>query len=157
MLRTLGSWRGSRGGFCGLRWHSISTHGGSGAVTSMLERIGDPDLSGAYRTVSLMVRERALATPDAVAMRDKNFGIWQERTWSEFWDEIVTAAHGLLSLGVERGDVISIHSEDRPEWVITDLAAIAIRAMSTGLYPTNPVSYTHLRAHETVLDLVCRL
>jgi len=87
-----------------------------------------------------MVRERSLSSPDAVAMRDKDFGIWQERTWSDLWDEIVTAAHGLLALGVERGDVISIHSEDRPEWVIVDLAAVAIRAMSTGLYPTNPVA-----------------
>jgi long-chain acyl-CoA synthetase len=87
-----------------------------------------------------MVRERALATPDAIAMRNKDFGIWQERTWAEFWDEIVIAAHGLIALGIERGDVVSIHSEDRPEWVITDLAAVAIRAMSTGLYPTNPTS-----------------
>ncbi len=71
-------------------------------------------------------------------MRDKDFGIWQERTWVRLWDEILTAAHGLLSLGVEPGEVVSIHSEDRPEWVVLDLAAVSIRAVSTGLYPTNP-------------------
>ena len=104
------------------------------------ERVGEADLSDAYRTVSLMVRERSLSAPDAVAMRDKDFGIWQERSWSELWDEIVIVAHGLLALGVQRGDVVSIHSEDRPEWVIVDLAAVAVRAMSTGLYPTNPMA-----------------
>jgi long-chain acyl-CoA synthetase len=109
-------------------------------VTTTLKRVDEPDLSDAYRTVSLMVRERSHATPDVVAMRDKDFGIWQERSWSDLWDEIVITAHGLLALGMERGDVVSIHSEDRPEWVIVDLAAVAIRAMSTGLYPTNPMA-----------------
>ncbi|MGB9358086.1 MAG: AMP-binding protein [Acidimicrobiia bacterium] len=109
-------------------------------MTSTLEQAGRPDLSDAYPTVALMVRERSLSSPDGVAMRDKRFGIWQERTWADLWEEIVLVAHGLLALGVQRGDVVSIHSEDRPEWVIFDLAAIAIRAMSTGLYPTNPTA-----------------
>ena len=109
-------------------------------MTSTLEQAGRPDLSDAYLTVALMVRERSLSSPGGVAMRDKRFGIWQERTWAELWEEIVLVAHGLLALGVQRGDVVSIHSEDRPEWVIFDLAAIAIRAMSTGLYPTNPTA-----------------
>ncbi len=109
-------------------------------MTTTLEQTGSSDLSGAYRTIALMVRERSQSHPDSVAMRDKLFGIWQERTWAELWDEVVLVAHGLLALGVRRGDVVSIHSEDRPEWVIFDLAAIAIRAMSTGLYPTNPTA-----------------
>ena len=36
------------------------------------------------------------------------------------------------------GDRVSIHSEDRPEWLILDLATVAIRGVTTGLYPTNP-------------------
>ena len=109
-------------------------------MTTTLDETGAPDLTGAYRTISLMVRERSLVDPTAVAMRDKHFGIWQERTWSDLWEEIVLVAHGLLALGVKHGDVVSIQSEDRPEWVVFDLAAIAIRAMSTGLYPTNPTA-----------------
>ncbi len=109
-------------------------------MTSTLEQAGRPDLSDAYPTVALMVRKRSLSSPDGIAMRDKRFGIWQERTWTDLWEEIVLVAHGLLALGVRKGDVVSIHSEDRPEWVIFDLAAIAIRAMSTGLYPTNPTT-----------------
>ncbi|HYH48694.1 MAG TPA: AMP-binding protein, partial [Acidimicrobiia bacterium] len=38
----------------------------------------------------------------------------------------------------DTGDRVSIHSEDRPEWVILDLAAVSARAMTVGLYPTNP-------------------
>jgi long-chain acyl-CoA synthetase len=107
-------------------------------MTTILEQTNTPDLSSAFPTVAWLARDWAERAPDAVAMRDKDFGIWQERTWSMLWDEILTAAHGLLALGVDMGDVVSIHSEDRPEWVVLDLAAVSIRAISTGLYPTNP-------------------
>ena len=36
--------------------------------------------------------------------------------------------------------MVAIHSEDRPEWVILDIATVAIRGISTGLYPTNPTA-----------------
>lgn len=99
----------------------------------------------AAETVASLARKRAQEFPKTVAMREKDFGIWREVTWSELWDQIETAAHGLLALGVETGDRVSIHSEDRPEWVILDLAAVAVRAVTVGLYPTNPaaeVEYT---------------
>jgi len=73
-------------------------------------------------------------------MREKDFGIWREITWSSLWDQVLTAAHGLLALGVNPGDVVAIHSEDRPEWVILDLATVAIRGITTGMYPTNPTA-----------------
>ena len=76
---------------------------------------------------------------------NKEFGIWQDYTWERLWELVVEAAHGLLALDVEVGDRVSVHSEDRPEWVILDLAAVAVRAITVGLYPTNPVnevSYT---------------
>ena len=84
------------------------------------------------------MRDWAMRTPDRVAMRDKDFGIWREWTSAQTWDAILTAAHALLALGVKPGDVTSIHSEDRPEWLIFDFATVAIRAIATGLYPTNP-------------------
>ena len=109
-------------------------------MTSTLERTDWPDLSAANRTVAWRVREWARQKPDAVAMRHKDYGVWVERTWVELWDEILTVSHGLLALGLSRGDVVSIHSEDRPEWVILDMATVAIRGITTGLYPTNPAA-----------------
>ncbi len=73
-------------------------------------------------------------------MREKDYGVWQELTWSVTWDFIETAAHALISLGIEPGDRVAIHSEDRPEWVILDLAAVAVRGVTVGLYPTNPMA-----------------
>ena len=91
-------------------------------------------------TVASMAREWARKAPSAVAMREKDFGIWQEYTWAQTWELVEVAAHGLLELGVGVGDRVAIHSEDRPEWVILDLAAVAVRGISVGLYPTNPTA-----------------
>ena len=91
-------------------------------------------------TVASLARDWAMRSPQQVAMREKDFGIWQEYTWAETWDLIETAAHGLLALGLEVGDRVAIHSEDRPEWVILDLATVAVRGVTVGLYPTNPIA-----------------
>jgi long-chain acyl-CoA synthetase len=109
-------------------------------MTTLIDRPEAPEAGTGYLTVAAMVREWAERMPDAIAMREKEFGIWQEITWSELWDLIVNAAHGLLALGMGRGDRVSIHSEDRPEWVILDLATVAIRGITVGLYPTNPAA-----------------
>jgi len=109
-------------------------------MTSTMEQTGSPDLSDAFPTVVWHVRQWATTTPDRVAMRDKDFGVWQERTSAQLWDEVLGAAHALLALGVVPGEVTSIHSEDRPEWLIFDFATVAIRGITTGMYPTNPTA-----------------
>ncbi|MDG2908630.1 MAG: AMP-binding protein [Acidimicrobiales bacterium] len=103
----------------------------------------EPVVSGSVEpteTVASMVRDWAQRAPAQVVMREKDFGIWQEYTWERTWELVQDAAHGLLALGVEVGDRVSIQSEDRPEWVILDLAAVAVRGITVGLYPTNPTT-----------------
>ncbi|WSG19363.1 AMP-binding protein [Nonomuraea sp. NBC_01738] len=73
-------------------------------------------------------------------MRHKDFGIWREVTWRHYWDHVDLVAHALLALGVEPGDRIAVHAENRPEWLYADLGAVAIRAITVGLYPTNPAA-----------------
>ena len=91
-------------------------------------------------TVASLARDWARRAPDQVAMREKDFGIWREITWQSLWEQIEDAAHGLIALGVEPGDRVSIHAEDRPEWVILDLATVAVRGITVGFYPTNPAA-----------------
>ncbi len=107
-------------------------------MTTLAERAEAPTSGIGFHTPAAMVRDWADRLPDSVAFREKDLGIWQETTWIEYWDVILDAAHGLLSLGVNVGDRVSIHCEDRPEWVILDMATVAVRAMTVGLYPTNP-------------------
>ena len=85
-----------------------------------------PDASAAV-TVASLARDWALRAPDQVAMREKDFGIWHEHTWADTWALVEDAAFGLLALGVQPGDRVSIHCEDRPEWIVLDLATVAVR------------------------------
>jgi long-chain acyl-CoA synthetase len=109
-------------------------------MTTVMERAGAPSADVGFRTPAARVRDWAEQMPERVALREKDFGIWQEITWSDLWETIVDAANGLLALDVGKGDRVSIHSEDRPEWVILDMAAVAVRGITVGLYPSNPAA-----------------
>jgi len=91
-------------------------------------------------TVASLARDWGTSDPGRIAMREKDFGIWQEYSWARTWDLVMDAAHGLLALGIDVGDRVSIQAEDRPEWVILDLAAVAVRGITVGFYPTNPAA-----------------
>src|SRR3970040_740622 len=104
-------------------------------MTTVLERAEPSAADVRFKTPAAYVRDWAERTPNAVAMREKDFGIWQEISWAQFWQSVLDAAQGLLALGVYEGDRVSIPSEDRPEWVILDMANVAIRAITVGLYP----------------------
>jgi len=97
----------------------------------------------ATATVATRVRDRARTTPERIALREKDHGVWQEVSWAQYWDQVLDAAHALLALGVEPGDRVAIHSENRREWLYTDLATVAVRGITTGLYPTNPPAEVH--------------
>jgi long-chain acyl-CoA synthetase len=86
------------------------------------------------------IRAHAESMPDAVALRDKHLGIWREWTWASYWEHVQLAGHAYLALGVVPGDRVAIHSENRPEWLICDMGALAARAASVGIYPTNPAA-----------------
>jgi long-chain acyl-CoA synthetase len=84
------------------------------------------------------VQRRAQIAPDGVAMRAKRLGIWRDITWADYADQVSLVGHGLLSLGIEPGDRVAIHSENRPEWLFADLGTNSVRGITVGLYPTNP-------------------
>ena len=97
-----------------------------------------PTQRGVVPTVATRVRAWAERAPGAPALREKRLGIWQAVTWAEYWEQSSLVAHGLASLGVEPGDRVAIHSENRPEWLFADLGSLAARAISVGVYPANP-------------------
>ncbi|MDW3180270.1 MAG: AMP-binding protein [Acidimicrobiia bacterium] len=104
------------------------------------ERVSPAPSNTGARTVASLAKGWADREPNHVAFREKDYGIWQEYTWAEAWELIELAGHALLSLGVDVGDRVTIHAEDRPEWIIVDLATVAIRGTTVGLYPTNPAA-----------------
>jgi long-subunit acyl-CoA synthetase (AMP-forming) len=90
-------------------------------------------------TVVAMLEEVARRSPERPALMAKRNGTWQKWTWMEYRDEVRAAARGLIALGLEPGQRVTILSSNRPEWFFGDLAAIACGAVPTGLYPTGTV------------------
>ena len=97
-------------------------------------------LKAGVMTNPFRLSERATNTPDQVALREKYLGIWRDVTFGEYWEAAETVGHALLALGIEPGDRVAIHSENRPEWLFADLGIQSVRAASMGLYPTNPTA-----------------
>ena len=89
-------------------------------------------------TPSRRLRDIASRFPERIAFRDKKFGIWNEISYKDFWLQVNYVGCALNYFGIGKSDKVAIHSENRPEWLISDIGAQAIGAISVGLYPTNP-------------------
>jgi long-chain acyl-CoA synthetase len=82
---------------------------------------------------ALLVRQ-ARERGDAVALREKEFGIWQSYSWNDYLERVRCFSLGLVALGLERGETVAIVGDNRPEWVIAQLAAISAGGVSMGIY-----------------------
>lgn len=69
-----------------------------------------------------------------VAMRVKEFGIWQTYTWKDYYEKVKYFSLGLISLGLERGDKVSILGENKPEWYWAELATQAAGGVIVGIF-----------------------
>jgi long-chain acyl-CoA synthetase len=67
----------------------------------------------------------------------KREGTWVSRSWKEIALEVAKLAHALREIGVERGDRVVLVSENRPEWLVCDLAIMAAGAITVPAYTTN--------------------
>jgi long-chain acyl-CoA synthetase len=89
-------------------------------------------------TLPKLLAARAGLHPDAVALREKEHGIWQRVTWRDYREHARRACMGMAALGLSRGDKVAILSENRREWLYAELAAMSAGAVGVGVYPTSP-------------------
>jgi long-chain acyl-CoA synthetase len=88
-------------------------------------------------TLPALFWQRVTTLAGKVALREKDFGIWNEYTWAQYGEEVRLAGLGLLALGLERGDVCSIAGEVCREWLFADLGVICAGGVTNGVYPTD--------------------
>jgi long-chain acyl-CoA synthetase len=93
---------------------------------------------------------------DRVALREKEFGVWQEISWNQYFAHIRHFCLGLLELGLKRGDHVSILGENKPEWLYADLAVQSAGGVGVGIYPTNPAPEAkYVIGHSDSTFVVC--
>ena len=88
-------------------------------------------------TFPRLLTELAATRPHDTAMQEKRYGIWSPMSWSLYAARVRDFAHGLAELGIQRGDIVAVLGDNRPEWLIAELAAQSIGAAVVGIYPTS--------------------
>ncbi|UDG73672.1 AMP-binding protein [Achromobacter sp. 77] len=121
----------------------------------MMDAHRDP---GAWPELTLpqMLREQARRQPSAVAIRQKDFGIWKPLTWDQYWQRACRVGLGLRALGLSAGGRVAIVSDNRVEWLLTQMGACAAGGVAVGVYSTSPAEEMgYVLAHADVELVVC--
>ena len=74
---------------------------------------------------------------DRVAMRKKEYGLWHDISWNEYYTLAKYVGTALISMGLQKGDCVSIIGDNCPEWVIIDLGTQCCGGVAVGVYSTN--------------------
>ena len=107
-------------------------------------------------TLPQMLREQARKRPEKLALRQKDFGIWIPYTWKEYYRLARRFGMALLAINVEAGEKVGVLSENKAEWVISQMGAGIISAVTVGVYPTSPTpEVSYVVGHADVKVIVC--
>ena len=88
-------------------------------------------------TVPTMFWSRVERYGDRIAMREKDFGIWQDVSWRTFGEKARHTGLALRSLGFGKGDVACILSNTIVEWMFADMGVLGVGGVCAGIYPTD--------------------
>jgi len=88
-------------------------------------------------TIPKLFRQRVETGGKAIALREKELGIWRPISWEEYGRKASLVGMGLISLGLEKGDRVSILSDNNKEWLFADLGVICAGGVTSGVYTTD--------------------
>lgn len=101
--------------------------------------------TASLHSVVAMFMAQAADKGDQPFLWAKRDGAWKPRSWAEVRADVLDLAAGLRMLGLESGDRVMLVSENRPEWVVADLAIMAAGGISVPAYTTNtPADHLHI-------------
>jgi long-chain acyl-CoA synthetase len=88
-------------------------------------------------TLPKLFRHVVAQRGDAVAMREKDLGIWRAITWRQYGERARHVGLGLVALGLRPRDVVSVMADNCPEWLYTDLGTMCAGGVTNGIYTTD--------------------
>ena len=110
--------------------------------------------AGAADTVPTVFWRNVVGRASDVALRQKQFGIWQSHSWTEFGQIAREVGMGLISLGFEPGECASVLSNTNREWLYADMGILGAGGVSNGIYPTDaPAQVEYLCADSSTVIL----
>jgi len=107
-------------------------------------------------TLPQMLRQRAQRDAQRVAIRQKDFGIWKPVTWAQYYQRACHFGQGLQQLGLPAGGHVGVIAENRIEWVLAQMGAGLVGAITVGVYPTSPSpEVAYVVGHADIDIMVC--
>src|SRR5215468_6507098 len=106
-------------------------------VESAVGRVDEMWTVRGERTLPRLSRRVVAERGDKVAMREKELGIWRAVRWREYGERARQVGLGLVALGLQPRDVVSIISDNCPEWLYTDLGVLSVGGVTNGIYTTD--------------------
>lgn len=94
-----------------------------------------PASAGDAATLATLLQRNATEAPRAVAMREKDLGIWQEYTWRAYLDAALETAAGLEALGFREGEALIVVGDNRPNLYFGMLGACLAGGFPTPVFP----------------------
>jgi len=88
-------------------------------------------------TAPLMFKTTVEKYGNRTAMRKKEYGLWRDISWNEYYEQARAVGAALISMGLEAGDCVSIIGDNCPEWVIIDMGIQCAGGVAVGVYSTN--------------------
>jgi long-chain acyl-CoA synthetase len=88
-------------------------------------------------TPAKVFRQRCRTWADQPALRHKQKGLWQSTTWAQYFARARATGLAMQALGLERGQVVCVLAENRPEWLYVDMGAQCMGLVGNGVYPTS--------------------
>ena len=85
-------------------------------------------------TIPQLIRDNLQRFGQGIAMCMKNRGIWQRYSWVDYYDKVKCFSLGLISLGLQPGDVLCIIGDNEPEWFWAEFATQAAGGIATGMF-----------------------
>jgi long-chain acyl-CoA synthetase len=86
------------------------------------------------RTIARLWQDAVARNPNETAYLVEQDGEWEPLTWAEAARAVDELAHGLLALGVRKGDAFAILASTRVEWVLFDFALALVGAVTAPIY-----------------------
>jgi len=88
-------------------------------------------------TIPKLFEHQVRARGARTAFREKRLGIWRAASWHDYGELARWTGLGLVSLGLKRGEVVSILAETQPQWLYADMGTMCVGGVSNGIYPTD--------------------
>lgn len=115
------------------------------------------DVNQTSETIVSIFHDQAKRLGHRTALKRRRDGLWESISWAEYETAVREFGLGLVSMGFEPQQSMSIFSTNRPEWHIADLGCMAVGGVTVPIYPTSaPDQIVYILNHSEARYIVCQ-